>query len=152
VHTASPYLLLTKYNNYVEDGGNGRNFVALVDPNVSMTDPITGVSVMKAVRKALGPTPDPELGGVREWCINSAAIDPLGHCAVVNNEDGKVYRWTFDDNKLSPGLTLAPPTGEAYTPTVIGPDGAVYAINNARLFCCISATSSPAPVAATLSH
>ena len=35
-----------------------------------------------------------------------------------------------------PGLTLAPPTGEAYTPTVIGPDGAVYAINNAQLFSC----------------
>ena len=35
-----------------------------------------------------------------------------------------------------PGLTLAPPTGEAYTPTVIGPDGAVYAVNNAQLFSC----------------
>jgi len=33
-------------------------------------------------------------------------------------------------------LRLAPPTGEAYTSTAIGPDGAVYAINNAVLFCC----------------
>ncbi len=39
-------------------------------------------------------------------------------------------------HRRSPGLTLAPPTGEAYTPTVIGPDGAVYAVNNAQLFSC----------------
>lgn len=136
LHSSSAYFLLTKYNNYVQDGGNGRNFLALVDPNVSMTDPITGITVMKAVRKVLGPTPDPDLGGVREWCINSAAIDLINHCAVVNSEDGKVYRWRLDNNELSPGLTLAPPIGEAYTPTVIGPDGAVYAINNARLFSC----------------
>lgn len=132
----SNYLLLTKYNNYVQAGGNGQNYLALVDPNVSMRDQITGVTVMKAVLKVLGPTPDPDLGGVREWCINSAAIDPKHHCAAVNSEDGHVYRWKFDDNKLTPGLRLAPPTGEAYTPTVIGPDRAVYAINNARLFSC----------------
>ena len=132
----SSYLLLTKYNNYVQAGGNGQNYIALVDPNVSMRDPITGVTVMKVVRKILGPTADPELGGVREWCINSAAIDSTNHCAVVNSEDGRVYRWRFDNNTLTPGLTLAPPTGEAYTPTVIGPDGAVYAVNNAQLFSC----------------
>lgn len=134
----SPYLLLTKYNNYVQAGGNGRNYLALVDPNESMIDPVTGVSVMKTVLKVLGPTPDPELGGVREWCINSAAIDAAGRCAVVNSEDGHVYRWDFDRNALSPGLDLAPPTGEAYTPTVIGPDGAIYAINNARLYSCVA--------------
>jgi len=137
-HGPSAYLLLTKYNNYVQAGGNGRNFLAVVDPNVSMIDPVTGVSVMKTVLKVLGPTHDPELGGVREWCINSAAVDPIRHCAVVNSEDGKVYRWNFDTNTLSAGLTLAPPTGEAYTPTLIGPDGAVYAINNARLFSCVA--------------
>jgi hypothetical protein len=139
----SPYLLLTKYNNYAQVGGNGRNFLALVDPNVSMTDPVTGVTVMRTVRKVLGPTPDPELGGVREWCINSAAIDPINHCAVVNSEDGNVYRWDFDTNTLSVGLTLAPPTGEAYTPTLIGPDGGIYAINNAQLFSCVAASPSP---------
>jgi hypothetical protein len=137
-HGASTYLLLTKYNNYVQAGGNGRNYLAVVDPNVSMIDPVTGVSVMKTVLKVLGPTRDPKLGGVREWCINSAAVDPIRHCAVVNSEDGKAYRWNFDTNTLSAGLTLAPPTGEAYTPTLIGPDGAVYAINNARLFSCVA--------------
>ena len=134
----SAYLLLTKYNDYVQAGGNGRNYLALVDPNVNMLDPVTGVSVMKTVLKVLGPTHDAQLGGVREWCINSAAIDPIRHCAVVNSEDGNVYRWDFDTNTLSAGLTLASPTGEAYTPTLIGPDGAVYAINNARLFSCLA--------------
>ncbi|MGB8169650.1 MAG: hypothetical protein WCF18_19270 [Chthoniobacteraceae bacterium] len=135
----SSYLLLTKYNNYASVGGDGVNKLALVDPNVTMTDPITGATVMNTVLTVAGVTPDEEYVGsfpnaVREWCINSAAIDVVNKCAVVNSEDGKLYRWDFSTNSLSTGLTLAPPTGEAYTPTVIGPDGAVYAINNATLF------------------
>jgi hypothetical protein len=91
-----------------------------------------------------GVTPDSDFNpcqypnAVREWCINSAAIDVINQCAVVNSEDGHVYRWSFITNSLSTGLKLEPPTGEAYTPTVIGPDGAVYAINNAKLFCCVA--------------
>lgn len=137
---SSSYLLLTKYNNYSDSGigGNGQNKLALVDPNTSMTDPITGTTVMNTVITILGPTPNSGQAGVREWCINSAAIDSVNVCAVVNCEDGKVYRWNFATNTLSPGLTLAPATGEAYTPTLIGPDGAVYAINNARLNCCVA--------------
>src|SRR5262249_19215270 len=34
---------------------------------------------------------------------------------------------------LSEAVTLSPGIGEAYTPTVIGPDGTVYAINQAIL-------------------
>ena len=82
-------------------------------------------------------TPNNGLPGVREWCINSAAIDQANKCAMINSEDGHVYRWSFVTNTLLTGLQLAPPTGEAYTPTLIGPDGAVYAINNAKLFCCV---------------
>ena len=147
---ASSYLLLTKYNNYADPfvGADGQNKLALVDPNVSMIDPVTGVTVMNAFLTVLGPTFNQELNkGVREWCINSAAIDPVNKCAIVNSEDGRLYRWDFTANTLLPnnvgapvplGLYLAPPTGEAYTPTVIGPDGAVYAINNATLFSCVS--------------
>lgn len=136
---SSNYLLLTKYNNYAGfPTGNGQNKLAVIDPFTSMVDPITGATVMKEVLTVLGKTPDPDHpGGVREWCINSAAIDPVNRCAVVNSEDGHVYRWSFDTNTLSTGLLLAPPTGEAYTSTLIGPDGAVYAINNASLFCCV---------------
>jgi hypothetical protein len=138
----SSYLLLTKYNNYAEGGGNGVNQVAVIDPNTPMVDPISGATVMKPVITVSGVTPDPDFpntpGAVREWCINSAAIDVVNKCAVVNSEDGHVYRWSFITNTLSAGLSLEPSTSEAYTPTVIGPDGAVYAINNAYLFCCIA--------------
>jgi hypothetical protein len=134
----STYLVLTKYNNYADGGigGNGLNRIAVLDPNAPQVDPITGATVMKEVMTQLGPTPNDTLPGVREWCINAAAIDTLGKCAVVNSEDGHVYRWDFKTNRLSPGLHLAPPTGEAYTPTVIGPDGSIYAINNSALYCC----------------
>jgi hypothetical protein len=148
---SSTYLLLTKYNNYAGDGGDGVNKLAVVDPETGMTDPITGATVMNTVLTVAGVTPDPEYDGtypnaVREWCINSAAIDPANKCAVVNSEDGKVYRWDFVSDTLSAGLTLAPATGEAYTPTVIGPDGSIYAINNATLF---SVGAAPANVPAS---
>ncbi len=136
----SSYLVLTKYNNYADPGigGDGQNKVAILDPNATMSDPVTGATVMNEVITIVGPTKNPNLPGVDEWCINSAAVDMANACAVVNSEDGHVYRWSFATNSLSPGLKLAPPTGEAYTSTVIGPDGAVYAINNAVLSCCVA--------------
>lgn len=150
----STYLLLTKFNNYAGIGGNGINQLAVLDPNTPTTYTIpsngTQVTVMAPVITVAGITPDPSFdmnypGAVREWCINSAAIDPIKKCAVVNSEDGHIYRWDFASNSLvvnsitgTPGLMLAPSTSEAYTPTVIGPDGAVYAINDATLYCCIA--------------
>lgn len=142
----SSYLLLTKYNNYADFGlGNGVNKLALNDPNTNYTDPMTGVTVMNPFLTVAGVTPDPDFVGtypnaVREWCINSAAIDPFNKCAVVNSEDGSVYRWDFTSNSLTAAVNLAAATGEAYTPTVIGPDGAVYAINNAQLFSVVATT------------
>ena len=56
---------------------------------------------------------------------------------LVNSEDGHLYRWDFTSNSLSPAFPMATATGEAYTPTVMGPDGAVYAINNATLYSCV---------------
>jgi hypothetical protein len=143
----STYLLLTKYNNYSNPGigGNGLNKVALLDPNAGMPDPVTGTTVMNEIMTVLGPTPNTDIPGVNEWCINSAAIDPINRCAIINSEDGHVYRWSFATNSLSKGLRLAPPTGEAYTSTAIGPDGAVYAINNATLFCCAVGPGHTAP-------
>jgi hypothetical protein len=144
----SSYLILTKYNNYADAGigGNGLNKVAIVDPNVSMIDPITGATVMNEVLSVLGPTQNTDLAGVREWCINSAAIDSVNKCAVINSEDGHVYRWNFTTNTLTQGLYLAPATGEAYTSTLIGPDGAVYAMNDAQLFCCAAKANAPTAV------
>jgi hypothetical protein len=133
---SSSYLLLTKYNNYYSTGGNGHNYVAVTDPNTSMVDPVTGVNVMKVVMEQLGPTQDQNApaGAVREWCINSAAIDPGTQSAIVNSEDGVNYRWNLVTNTLSQAIRLTPGVSEAYTPTVIGPDGTVYAINDATLF------------------
>ncbi len=138
---SSKYLVLTKYNNYADFGppGDGLNRMAVLDPNDTQVDPLSGVLTMKEVITVLGPTTDPRFGApaVREWCVNSAAIDPINKCAIVNSEDGNVYRWDFTTNTLSPALPLAAATGEAYTPTVVGPDGAVYAINRAVLNCCV---------------
>jgi hypothetical protein len=131
----SSYLLLTKYNNYKETGGTGQNYVAITDPDIAMTDPITGVNVMKVVIEQIGLTADgPPAGAVREWCINSAAIDPATSSAIVNSEDGTNYRWSFISNTLSQMVSLSPGVSEAYTPTVIGQDGTVYAINDAVLY------------------
>jgi hypothetical protein len=132
---SSSYLVLTKYNNYHGVGtGDGRNRVALLDPNATMTDPVTGATVMNEFATVLGPTPDGPAPEVKEWCINSVAIDLVGKAAMVNSEDGKLYRWDFTTNTLSEQITLTPGVAEAYTPTLIGPDGTVYAINDALLF------------------
>ena len=139
---ASPYLLLTKYNNYASTGGDGRNKIAVLDPTQTQIDPITGGTVMKEILTQVGPTPDPGSFGpgspnaVREWCINTAAVDPVSKCGLVNCEDGILYRWDFASNTLSQAVVLTAGIGEAYTPTVLGPDGTVYAINDAKLFAC----------------
>jgi hypothetical protein len=138
----SPYLLLTKYNNYASTGGDGRNKVGVLDPTQTQIDPVSGQTVMKEVITIVGPTPDPGNIGpgspnaVREWCINTAAIDPISKCGLVNCEDGILYRWNFATNTLTQALVLTAGIGEAYTPTCLGPDGTVYAINDAKVFAC----------------
>ena len=130
----SLYLLMTKYNNYAEGGGNGLNKIAVLDPNSTETDPVTGASVMREVLTMTGVTPEGAAPGVEEWCINSAAVDPATRSILVGSEDGKLYRWDLSTYTLSQNVVLSSGLGEAYTPTAIGPDGMVYAINNAILF------------------
>src|SRR4029453_7613150 len=121
-------------NNYAGSGGNGVNRLAILDPHAAVSDPATGAKVMARVITTAGPTPDQEHvdGGfpraVREWCINTAAIDVGTRCALVNNEDGILYRWDFTTNTLTETVVLTPGLGEAYTPTCLGADGTVYAI------------------------
>jgi hypothetical protein len=141
-HGGSPYLLMTKYNNYADPGlgGDGVNKIAILDPQNSMTDPISGTNVMNEILTIAGPTPDPNLrnaqhpNAVREWCINSAVVDPFTKSVLANNEDGRLYRWDLTSNTLSETNVLTAGVGEAYTPTVVGVNGFVYAINNAILF------------------
>jgi len=132
---ASSYLILTKYNNYVDRGGDGINKVAMLDPNATMPDPVINtVSVMKEIKTVLAVTADGPPPAVKEWCINSAAIDPFTKSAIVNNEDGTVYRWDLVSGTLTQSVSLNAPIGEAYTPTLIGPDGTVYVINDGILY------------------
>ena len=135
----SPYLILSKYNNYA-GFGDGINRVALLDPLNSTTDPISSATVMNELATVAGPMEDPAWASpdypsaTYEWCINAAAVDPYTHCAMVNSEDGRLYRWDFTRNALTQGILLEGPRGQAYTPTIIGPTGITYAINNAKLF------------------
>jgi len=130
----SPYLLMTKYNDYADSGGTGQNRLAILDPNATETYTLTGTKVMNEVLTILGATPSTGLPGVKEWCINSAAVDPATGSVLSGSEDGKLYRWDLATNSFSQSMVLTSGLGEAYTPTMIGPDGTVYAINNATLF------------------
>jgi hypothetical protein len=131
---ASSYLLFTKYNNYADAGGNGQNKIAILDPNATEIDPVTGVPVMNEILTILGPTANPSARGVDEWCINSAAVDPATKSVIANSEDGNLYRWDLTTNTFTQKVNLTAGIGEAYTPTAIGVDGTVYAINDAILF------------------
>ena len=91
---------------------------------------------MKAVQTILSPmhVPGEPAGARYEWCINSAVVDSAGDSVIVNSEDGTLYRWDLARNTLAEKIHLNRPRPEAYTPTIIGPDGTVYAINNATLY------------------
>ena len=141
------YLLLTKYNNYDEaelnvndSGADGLNRVAILDPtsNNITKDRQTGIPVMNEIITVIGPTKtyaDPlQPNAVNEWCINSAAVDIPRKSAIINSEDGHMYRWDFTTNTLTEAIDLTAATGEAYTETGIGPDGTLYVINNCILF------------------
>lgn len=132
---SSAYLLMTKYNNYYEAGpsGDGHNEIAILDPNASQKDRFSNAQVMKEIMTKLGPTQQFGGGAVYEWCINSAAVDVAGKAIIANSEDGHTYRWDLVTGKLK-GINLNKPKAEAYTPTEVGPDGTVYAINNATLY------------------
>lgn len=135
----SSYLLLTKYNNYADVGGDGKNRMAILDPNATQADMVLGNTVMKEVMTVLGQTPDTvdhpnSPGAVKEWCINTAAVDPITHSVLFNSEDGILYRWDLTTGSLSQKIWLDSGYGQAYTPTALGPDGKVYSINNGFLF------------------
>ena len=138
-HGTSTYLLMTKYNNYAGIGtGDGHNRIAILDPNATESDPVIPATVvMQEVMTILGVTRDPQFpnfpGAVREWCINTAAVDPFTKSILANSEDGKLYCWGLTSNSFSQRIKLSPGVSEAYTPTVIGSDGTVYAINDAIL-------------------
>jgi Bacterial Ig-like domain (group 3) len=149
-HGTSSFLILSKYNNYVAAevgnpyGGNGVNQIAILDPYASQLDPNydsnPNLQVMKQVMTLPSPTPDTQFTGsgyldaVREWCTNGTAVDPATDSVFINNEDGYAYRWNLATNVLTQAVEITDGIGEPYTPTAIGPDGTVYALNGGTLF------------------
>ena len=108
--------------------------IAVIDPNGTQVDPISGRPIMREVLTILGPTPEAG-GGVKEWCINTAAVDPATHSVLINSEDGFLYRWDLSaPAQFTQRIRMNNGVAQSYTPTAIGADGAVYAVNNAALF------------------
>ena len=67
----SAYLLAIKYNNYGGVGtGDGKNRMAVVDPNTLQTDAISGIPVMKEILTILGPTADRRLSRRRQGMVH----------------------------------------------------------------------------------
>jgi hypothetical protein len=133
----SRYYLMSKYNNYYGCGsGDGHNQIAILDPNATQRDHYSSAIVMKEVETILDPhqVPGEPAGVVYEWCINTAVVDRRNNSVIANDEDGYSYRWDLPSNTLSQTLQIGGPLGEAYTPTLIGHDGMIYAINDATLF------------------
>lgn len=133
----SSYYIMTKYNDYFDCGtGAGDNRIAILDPKATQKDSYSNVTMMKEVETILNPTQvQGELqGDVYEWCIQSAVVDRKNKSVAANAEDSHVYRWDLVNNTLSQELELNRPIGEAYIPTLIGPDGTTYAINDATLY------------------
>jgi hypothetical protein len=73
-------------------------------------------------------------GSPNATTVNSAVAGPVDDSVIANNEDGLLYRWDLARNTLAEQIRLNRPRAEAYTPTIVGPDGTVYAINNATLY------------------
>ena len=133
----SSYLLVSKYNNYLRGPhGDGRMEIALLDPHAAQRDRFSRVQVLREVRTVLSPLhpPGTPAGTRYEWCINSVAVDPATGSVIANNEDGHLYRWDLDTGRLVEKIRLNRARGQAYTSTVIGPDGTSYAIEDAILY------------------
>ncbi len=137
----SSYLLFSKYNSY----GDGLHRIAVLDPNATQIDPhpsAAGLVEMREVLTVIGCTPDSSTGvRVREWCVNTGAVDPATSSVLCPSEDGRFYRWDLGANSLTETLLLAHAASDPYVPTVIGPDGTVYTINGNKLYAVTSFTN-----------
>jgi hypothetical protein len=142
----STYLLFTKYNNYADggnDNGDGVNRIAVLDPSATEVDAhasSNGMLILREVLTVIGPTVDAALRNstypyaVREWCIDTAAVNPATNSVIMPSEDGRIYSWNLVSNSLTQWVQLGAGIGEPYVPTVIGPDGTVFTLNGGSLW------------------
>jgi hypothetical protein len=128
----SSYLIVTKYNKYAINVYE----IGILDPNTAMDDPYSHVPVMQDVQTVDAVTN-------YEWCINDMAVDLSTDSILANSEDGHLYRWDLTSNSLNQSVTLDNGAYEAYTPTLIGPDGTVYSVNDGILFAVGAKPSAP---------
>ena len=156
---SSSYLIFAKYNNYAIADGDGVNRIALLDPNSTQIDPHSSANnlvVMREVLTMISPTPDPSSvsatfpDAVREWCINTAAVNPSTNSIFTPNEDGFMYRWNLQTNSLTQALKLTKGFLEPYVPTVVGPDGSIVTLNGGAVFAL--GTSGSAAITITSSN
>jgi len=141
---SSSYLIFSKYNDYAgDDGGEGINRIALLDPNSEQIDPhpsANGLTEMREVLTVSGVTPDAYYVAagypmaVSEWCVNTPAVSSATASIYIPSEDGHLYRWDLSTNSLAQTVSLGPGIGQAYVPVVLGPDGTAYTINGGNLF------------------
>ena len=133
------YLVMTNYNDYAKLRGSGVSQLAILDPTFPAKDLDTGATVMREVTTTQNPTPDPEFvsrlpRARREWSVTSAVLDPATTSIIAGSEDGRLYRWNLTTATIEQSITLGPGGNQSYSPTVIGPDGTVYAINGSILY------------------
>jgi hypothetical protein len=144
---SSSYLIFSEYNDYPgDDGGQGVNRIALLDPNSTQLDPhpsAHSLTEMREVLTASSITPDAyhvAAGfplAVSEWSVGTPAVNPANNSVYVPNADGHIYRWDLGTNSLSQSVTFSGGAGAGAggaVPVEIGPDGTIYTINGGNLF------------------
>jgi hypothetical protein len=95
--------------------------------------------IMREVLTVIGPTADKQNRSsslpyaVREWCIDTAAVNPATNSVFFPSEDGHIYRWNLVSNSLDQFLQLNAGIGLPYVPTIIGPDGQVFTLNGGTM-------------------
>ena len=128
---------MTKYNNYAGIG-SGDGAEPDRDPRPAREPDRPDLGPAGDEGGADDPRPDARPGQRRRRSGSGASTPPRStrrrKSILVNSEDGNLYRWNLAGNTLTQRIQLTSGIGEAYTPTAIGADGAVYAINNAVLF------------------
>jgi plastocyanin len=91
-------------------------------------------------------------------CCNIGVFDPFSNSVYCNNADSHQYRWDLKNNVIAERVYMGSALLEAYTPSVIGPDGAIYAINMGVMvgFFCPNVTTtiatSTVPTSTTVSE